>query len=67
MTLGPPLRCVKLAVPKNGLAKATVIVGRVKPGSQLLTPAEVTIDAGNQCVAGELALHPKGKRGAVFP
>ena len=67
MTLCLPLRCVKLTLPKKGPAKATVIVGRVKPGSQLLMPAEVTIDAGNQCVAGELALHPKGKRGAVFP
>jgi large repetitive protein len=67
MTLCPPLRCVKLAVPKNGQARATVIVGRVKPGSPLLSSAEVTIDAGSQCASGQLTLHPKGKRGAVFP
>jgi hypothetical protein len=67
MTLCPPLRCVKLTLPKKGPAKATVIVGRVKPGSTLLTPAEVTIEAGNQCASGQLTLRPKGKRGAVFP
>jgi hypothetical protein len=28
---------------------------------------EITIDAGNQCVPGQLSLKPKGTRGAGFP
>ena len=67
MTLCPPLKCVRLIVPKSGPAKAIVILGRVKPGGPLLSPTEITIEAGNQCVSGQLSLHPKGKRGAGFP
>ncbi len=67
MTLCPPLKCVRLIVPKSGPAKAIVILGRVKPGGPLLSPTEITIEAGNQCVSGQLTLQPKGKRGAGFP
>jgi len=28
---------------------------------------EITIDAENQCVSGQLSLKPKGTRGAGFP
>jgi hypothetical protein len=44
-----------------------VILGRVKPGGPLLSRMELTIDAGNQCMSGQLSLQPKGKRGAGFP
>jgi hypothetical protein len=67
MTLCPPIRCVRIVVPKHGPAKATVILGRVKPGGPLLSPMQITIDAGSQCVSGQLSLQPKGKRGAGFP
>jgi uncharacterized repeat protein (TIGR01451 family) len=67
MTLCPPLKCVRLVVPKGGPVNTIVILGRVKPGNPLLSPVEVTIDAGNQCVSGQLTLQPKGKRGAGFP
>ena len=66
MTLCPPIRCVRLVIPKNGPAKTTVILGRVKPGSPLLMPLEITLEAGNQCVSGPLSLQPKGKLGAGF-
>jgi uncharacterized repeat protein (TIGR01451 family) len=67
MTLCPPVRCVRIVVPKHGPAKVTLILGRVKPGGPLLQPMEITLDAGNQCVSGQLSLQPKGKRGASFP
>jgi len=67
MTLCQPIRCVRLVIPKNGPAKTTVILGRVKPGSPLLMPLEITLEAGNQCVSGPLSLQPKGKLGAGFP
>jgi hypothetical protein len=67
MTLCPPLKCVRLVVPKKGPGKAIVILGRVKPGEPLLSTVKITIDTGNQCVSGQLTLHPKGKRGAGFP
>ena len=67
MTLCPPIRCVRIVVPKHGPAKATIILGRVKPGGPLLSPMQITIDAGSQCVSGQLSLQPKGKRGAGFP
>jgi hypothetical protein len=44
-----------------------VILGRVKPGGPLLSPMQITIDAGNQCVSGQLTLKPKGTRGTGFP
>jgi hypothetical protein len=67
MTLCPPLKCVRLVVPKRGPVKTIVILGRVKPGNPLLSPVEVTIDVGNQCVSGQLTPQAKGKRGAGFP
>jgi uncharacterized repeat protein (TIGR01451 family) len=66
-TLCPPLRCVRLAMPKTGPATATVILGRTKPGSPFLTPVEVTISAGNQCTSGQLILRPTARHGAAFP
>ncbi len=67
MTLCPPIKCVRLVVPRTGPAKATVILGRMKPGSPLLSPVEITIDTGSQCAAGRLSLQPKGKHGAGLP
>jgi len=63
MTLCPPIRCVRIVVPSTG----PVILGRVKPGGPRLSPMEITIDAGNQCVSGQLSLKPKGTHGAGFP
>jgi uncharacterized repeat protein (TIGR01451 family) len=67
MTHCPPIRCVRLVVPKQGPARATIIVGRVKPGSPMLSPLDITMRADNQCAAGSLTLQPKRKGGAVFP
>jgi len=36
-------------------------------GSELLEPMELTIEAGNQCVSGQLSLQSKSTRGAGFP
>jgi hypothetical protein len=59
------IRCC-LVIPSTE-AKAAVILGPVKPGAPLLSPMEITVDAGNQCASGNLSLQPKGKRGAGFP
>jgi hypothetical protein len=36
MTLCPPIKCLSLALPTTGQARATIIAGRVTPGSPLL-------------------------------
>jgi hypothetical protein len=46
MTLCPPIRCVRILVPKHGPAKATLILGRVGPGGPLLSPMEITMMPG---------------------
>ena len=67
LTICPPIKCVKLAFPKNGPPRVTVIAGGVQPGGSLLSPVEITLSAGGQCTTGSLSLRPKGKHGAVFP
>ena len=67
LTICPPIKCVKLAFPKNGPPRVTVIAGGVQPGGSLLSPAEITLSAGGQCTTGSMTLRQKGKRGAVFP
>jgi len=67
MTLCPPIKCLSIAVPKKGQPRATIIVGRVKPGGPMLSPLQITISADNQCAAGPLTLQPKAHGGAGFP
>jgi hypothetical protein len=67
ITICPPIKCLKLVLPKNGPPRVTIIAGRVAPGSALLSPVQITLSAGGQCTAGPMSLRPKGKRGAVFP
>lgn len=68
MTLCPPIKCVSFSLPRKGPAHVTIIAGRVKPGSALVSPLQITISAADQCTAGPLTLHPKTRgHGAVFP
>ncbi len=67
MTLCPPIKCLSISVPKKGQPRATIIVGRVKPGGPMLTPLQITISANNQCAAGPLTLQPKAHGRAAFP
>jgi hypothetical protein len=66
-TLCPPIKGLTLALPKKGQPRATIVAGRVKPGSALLSPLEITISAVNQCAAGPLTLKQKANGRAVFP
>jgi hypothetical protein len=54
-----------LALPANGSARATIIVGRT-PASTVASPLQITLGAGDQCTQGEVMLRPT-KRGAAFP
>ncbi len=61
MTVCPPIRCVKLTMPKKGPPRATIIAGRVKPGSQLLSPLQITISADDQCAAGAVTIQSSAR------
>ena len=66
-TLCPPIKGLSLALPSKGQPRATIVAGRVEPGSALLSPLEITLRAADQCAAGPLTLRPTAHGGAVFP
>jgi hypothetical protein len=52
LTVSPPIRCLCLALPRNGQTRASMIAGGVRPDSPLLSPTEITISIGGQCASG---------------
>ena len=67
ITLCPPIKCMRLALPKKGLPHMTINGGRVQSASPLLSPLEITVSAADQCAAGPLTLQPKATGRVVFP
>jgi hypothetical protein len=67
LTICPPIKCLRLALPKNGQPRMSITAGGVKPGSPLPSPLEITVSAAGQCEAGPLTLQPKATGGVVLP
>src|SRR5262249_17593705 len=67
LTVCPPIKCMSLSLSNKGQTGATITAAGVKPGSELLSPLEVTLNMDDQCAAGPLSLQQKvrGRRG--FP
>ena len=67
ITVCPPIKCMRLELPKKGQPRMTINGGRVQSASPLLSPLEITVSAANQCAAGPLTLQPKATGRVVFP
>src|SRR4029077_11594191 len=63
-TVCPPISCVRLVLPRNGPARATIIAGPVRRGDPLSSKLEVTVSSSQQCPSGQLSPAPnKAKKG----
>jgi hypothetical protein len=67
LTVCPPIKCMRLALPTNGQPATTIIAAGVTPGSPLLSPVEITVKVDDQCAAGPLSPPQKATVGTVFP
>jgi hypothetical protein len=67
LTVCPPIKCLSLTLPKKGKTRATITAARVKPGSPLLSPLEITVSMADQCAAGPLSPPQKATGRRVFP
>src|SRR5262249_45045103 len=56
LTVCPPIKCMSLSLSNKGQTGATITAAGVKPGSELLSPLEVTLNMDDQCAAGPLSL-----------
>jgi hypothetical protein len=66
-TVCPPIKCMRLVLPKKGQPRAIINAAGVQPGSPLLSPLDVTLSIDDQCAAGPLSLQQKVRGRRVFP
>jgi hypothetical protein len=59
VTVCPPIKCMRLVLPKKGQPRAIINAVGVQPGSPLLSPLEITLNMDDQCAAGPLSLQQK--------
>ena len=52
LAICPPIKCLCLALPRNGQTSASMTAGRGKPDSPMLSPTKITISMGGQCASG---------------
>jgi hypothetical protein len=66
-TVCPPIKCMRLVLPKKGQPGAIINAAGVQPGSPLLSPLEITLNMDDQCAAGPLSLQQTAQGRRVFP